>query len=99
MGDTTKVKVFPTCPYCDTDSARGGIIEIESYAGKGRHIMCGSEIFVCEDCMKTFVAQLEVEMDVYPYKISKYSDDAIIAARSTPPTSSAAPAHPQDPQT
>lgn len=98
MSDATKVKVFPTCPYCDMDSALGGIIEIEPYAGKGRHIMCGSKIFVCEDCMKTFVAELEVEMDVYPYKISKYSDDAIIAASPTPSKSAVAPSNQPDPQ-
>jgi hypothetical protein len=98
MSDVTKVKVYPTCPYCDMDSALGGIIEIEPYAGKGRHLLCGSKIFVCEDCMKTFVAELEVDMDVYPYKISKYGDDAIIAAPPIPSKSAVFPPNPRDRQ-
>lgn len=99
MNDMTKISVFPTCPYCDLDRADRGIIEIEPYAGKGNHTMRGSKIFVCEECLKSFVVELEVEIDIFPYKISKYDDVTAITAPPTLSASSVSPAHPQDPQT
>ena len=95
MSDMTKISVFPTCPYCDMDRAARGVIEIEPYAGKGRHIMRGSKIFACEDCLKSFVVELEVDIDIYPYRISKYSDVMAITTPSIPSASAGSLPHPQ----